>query len=53
MNAWKASAEFEKQSNTPAMELIKGVFVALGISIVLFAIGVLGVLVMVEKGWIN
>lgn len=54
MSPWKASAEFERQSsNDPARELIKGVFVGLGISIVLFALGVMGVLYMVEKGWIN
>lgn len=54
MSPWKASAEFERQSsNAPARELIKGVFVGLGISIVLFALGVMGVLYMVEKGWIN
>lgn len=53
MNAWKASADFERPSNEPANTLIKGVFIALGISLVLFILGTMGVLWLVDNGWIN
>lgn len=53
MNAWKASAELERSSPELTKHLIKGILIALGISIILFTIGVIGVLKLVEMGLID
>jgi len=51
MKQWKVSAE--KSSPKLTNHLIKGIVIAFGLSIALFAIGVIIVLWMVETGLID